>query len=295
MNFCNGNEALLIAKKLYPSAKRLELIEHGYDNVVVLVDELYAIKFPRNENSALNNRFETAILPYFQNIHNVQIPKYIYFNEKPTYTVYQQVLGESLNKRDIANMAPDVAERLGEDIANFAYKLHSAVSVDQLLVIKQKLGHDPQCTDWANYFRESLYNCDWLSAKQNVYANEYYAKWLALDPSPKLAIHDDLHKNNLLMARGKLSGIIDFGDMTIGTVEQELRMINRFGDNVLVATVKTYEKLAKRSLNKDAIHTWSICQELAKYANYSKRKLTDNYSYKRAKKLLSQQLSDTNW
>ena len=296
MKFCNSQQAIEIAKQLYPDAKQLRLIEHGYDNVVVLVDDLYAIKFPRNSEAALNNQLEAKVLPYFEQLEDIQKPKLLHHNSEPQYSTYIQVLGESLTKDQIATMPANTSQQLGRDIAKLAYGIHKSITVEQLRQIKNSLNLDPTFDSWSKYLNTSLRANGSMNTQQTKLAKYFYDKWLNIEKhSPQIPIHDDLHKNNLLLIDGKLSGVIDFGEITIGTPEQELRMIRRFGDGVVNEAVKEYQRLSNQTLDIDAINTWAIVQEMAKYANYTNKNMTDNYSYKRAKKFLNKHLSEVSW
>lgn len=292
----NGPEALEIARKLYPNANNLQLIEHGYDNIVILVEEDYTLKFPRNESAVLSNLFESKVLPYFNHITNVQIPVFIRHNTDPVFTIYKQVLGKPLNKADIDYLSLDESMALGKDIASLLYAVHKSMPVNDLVAMKHELNHDPEFLDWPNYLKNSLYLCTSLNPIQNTIANKYYEKWLKLDKTThKIVIHDDMHPNNILFINGRLSGVIDFGDMTVGTAEQELRILWQFGDQVLDATISEYEKLANRKLDVEAIHIWAISQELAKYATYSAKTDTNNHSFMRAQRLLNRWLPEGKW
>lgn len=295
MTFCNIQQAINIANQLYPNSS-IELVDHGYNNIVILVDDQFTIKFPRDSEAELNNRYEAKILPYFENINYVQIPKVIRQNQEPTYTIYIQVLGSTLSKKDLADLPNESAAELGEEIASLAYDLHNAIEPSKLLQIKKELDFDPNCLAWPTYLKKALYNCSNLSPTQNKLAQEYYAKWQNLDKNTnKIVIHDDLHKNNLLTINNHLSGVIDFGDMTVGNAEQELRLILSLNDNVYKACVAKYEALSGQKLNQDAIFIWAVVQELSKYATYSAKGNTDNYSFRRAQKFLNRSLHEGNW
>lgn len=296
MHFSDTNQALEIARNLYPNANNLQLIDHGYNNIVVLVDDEFTIKFPRDAEAALNNRFEARILHYFESIKYVQIPKVISENTEPLYTIYVQVLGDTLTKKQLAELSKESATILGEEIASLAFDLHNAVKPNDLLQIKQELNFDPDLLAWPTYLKNALESCGALSPSQNILAQTYYAKWQNLDKhTNKIVIHDDLHKNNLLTINNHLSGVIDFGDMTIGTAEQELRLILSLNDSVYRACISKYVQLSGNKLDENAIFVWAVVQELSKYATYFTKNTTDNYSFRRAQKFLNRWLPAGNW
>ena len=54
--------ALELTRDAYPNAKQITLIVHGYDNIVVLVDEQYALRFPRNQDAYARSQYEKQVL-----------------------------------------------------------------------------------------------------------------------------------------------------------------------------------------------------------------------------------------
>ena len=62
LTFADHQLAKETARELYPNAKHITLVDHGYDNLVVLVDQAYALRFPRNEGALLRSRYESTYL-----------------------------------------------------------------------------------------------------------------------------------------------------------------------------------------------------------------------------------------
>jgi hypothetical protein len=50
--FADAELARKTARELYPDAQHITLVDHAYDNIVALIDETYALRFPRNDRAA---------------------------------------------------------------------------------------------------------------------------------------------------------------------------------------------------------------------------------------------------
>jgi hypothetical protein len=70
----------------------------------------------------------------------------------------------------------------------------------------------------------------------------------------------------MLIGDNELVGALDFDDTSIGTPDQELRLLRRINEATLLATVSTYEALSGKQLSVEASTVWAITQELAAYS-----------------------------
>ena len=62
MHFANIDTVKKIVSDLYPKSKDITFIEHGYDNIVALVDKIYALRFPRGEGAYARGLYEKEVL-----------------------------------------------------------------------------------------------------------------------------------------------------------------------------------------------------------------------------------------
>jgi hypothetical protein len=98
-----------------------------------------------------------------------------------------------------------------------------------------------------------------------------------------------------LFIKDELVGILDFGDINIGVPEQELRQLYRINDVVLDSAIKAYEEISGYKLNRDAIVTWAIAQELSVYSEMLEDKYTSSPSFLRAVDNLQKWLPEGDW
>lgn len=294
--FADSETARTIIKKLYPEAKDIILVEHGYDNLVVLVDKKYAVRFPKYEGAYLRSQYEKEVLEELS-FNGVKIPRVISQGQNPPYLVTTFVPGHHISSVGVNNFSQNKQKKFGEEVAKIAYAIHTRLSVEKARELRKRLKLDEQKeAPWPISFENVLFKNTLPTKTQDKLAKEYFKKWQTLTYStPEVVIHDDLHTENMLFDDDMLVGILDFGDTNIGHPEQELRQLYRINDLVLVSAVKTYEQLSSYKLNLEAIKIWGIMQELESYAEKIMNNKPDHPSFVRAAKNLNYWLPEGNW
>ncbi len=297
MKFADRELAKEIINKLYPNAKVVTFVENGYDNLVGLVDEQYALRFPRDENAYARTCYEKLVLLDLAPLTQVFIPKVLGEGENPFYVITTFLRGRHLNTKEIRELSVKQQRHLGENVASFAYAMHKLLSPEKVMESRKRFGLDQLKEEpWDIHFENNLVNNKLRDPKQAEISREYYEKWKYLKfTTPSVVIHDDLHNDNLMFENGELVGVIDFGDTNIGTPEQELRQLYRINDTVLEAAVWKYEKLSGFQLNLEASKTWAIVQELAIYSEMLFNNNTKHPAFSRATKNLNRWIPEVSW
>ncbi|WP_274648818.1 aminoglycoside phosphotransferase family protein [Paenibacillus humicola] len=202
------------------ASKRIQKLGHGWDNTVFLVGDEYVFRFPRREAAVHSLRIEGRILPELRNVLSIAYPIPVFFGEKnddypAPFLGYRYLSGESpigLTDRERSLSA--------KALAQFLKSLHSY----PVSVAKEKgVRYDHRnLTDiaarkekmkvfifrLANHFRDEEYR-----------AISNYLKQLQTETVKQkfVFLHGDLHfKNMLVDEKGRVSGIIDWGDINIG-------------------------------------------------------------------------------
>lgn len=297
ITFASKETATQVIKRVNPDAKNIRFIEHGYDNLVGLVDDMFAFKFPRMQSAYLRSLYERLVLKDLESLKEISIPKVLGEGDNPSYVITSYVHGEHVSSNEINQWTEDHQKRTGKEVAKFAYALHSFLTVKQALEYRKRFGLDEQQEEpWDVYFENVIGKQQFPTSEQDRLAHDYYNRWKQLRyDTHTLVVHDDLHTENLLFKNGELVGVLDFGDTNIGTPEQELRQMYRINDTVLNAAIDEYERLSGYQLNREAVKIWSITQELA---NYSESLLTGNQkhpAFLRSVRNLQRWLPEGNW
>ncbi|MBI2600400.1 aminoglycoside phosphotransferase family protein [Candidatus Daviesbacteria bacterium] len=262
-----------------------------------LVDNKYALKFPRNQYAYLRDQYEEQVLLDLKSLNQLLIPKILGKGNNPPYFIASFVPGKHLSADEIRQLSTEQQEDLAEKIARFAYAMHSILPVDQAIEHRSKLKLDSlKGQPWVIYFEESLKKVAFPNPRQDRLAKEYYKRWKSLHyDTPEVVVHDDIHNENLMFEGTNLIGVVDFGDTDIGHPEQEFRQMYRINETILNLVIKNYEQLSNLKLNKEAIILFAILQELAVYSEMLTSTKKDRPSFYRATKNLQKWLPEGNW
>lgn len=297
-DFADVDVAREITQNLYPNAKNITMIEHSYDNVVALVDDKYAVRFPKNEPAYLRSLYEKHILEQLAKANTITIPRILGQHDKPPCLVTSFVPGHHISAVNVRGFSEDEQHDFAKQVAQFAYTMHSNFSLDEEAPLRKELGLDDleDFEPWPIYLRKTVNENNFESPLQNKIAKAHYAEWVTqCDVAPTVLVHDDLHTQNMMFESNRLIGILDFGDTNVGTPEQDLRQLYRISEEVMVAAANEYQRLSGRELNTEAIKLWAILQELAVYSKSLTANKTGHHTFKRAARNLNEWLGEGDW
>ncbi len=282
--------------EIYPTAKQITLVEHGYDNIVGLVDETYAVRFPRNADAYRRSQYEKSVLNSINQPQELEIPKVLDERSDPPCLITNFLHGTHLNAKELNGLTPEQQEQFAKDIAQFAYTLHKSLSVDEVQGFREKFEINKLDEAWGDCFAKHLFKADLPNPVQNELVKRYYGEWLKHETKENLVvIHDDLHADNLLFENGKLVGVLDFGDTSIGTPEQELRQLYRINETILKTAIETYSQISNTKLSFEAAKAWAIVQELGSYVDRLSTGSKNHPSFIRACNNLDNWLPEGEW
>lgn len=294
--FVTPENAAEIIKALFPNAQYVSFVEHGYDNLVALVDETYAVRFPRNENAFARQLYEQHILKSLEHIRTVRIPKGLQASQQPAYVVTSFLPGRHLTAGQVAELPLSAQKDFALTVAQFAYELHNTLSVEKEQQFRKTLNLDSLAEDPWNIYFQKMFAKQILPPKQDELAKQVYHAWKGLNvTSPIVVVHDDLHTDNMLFEDDKLTGILDFGDTNIGTPEQELRQMYRISEGIMEMAITAYNQLSGLRLNRQAVKAWAIMQELAAYMEHWYNYDTEHPAFVRTCHHLNRWLPEGKW
>lgn len=281
---------------IYPVAKQITLVEHGYDNIVGLVDETYAVRFPRNAEAYRRSQYEKSVLQSINQPQELEIPKVLDEHSNPPCLITNFLRGAHLSSKELNDLTPPEQERFARDIARFAYTLHKSLSVDEVRGFREKFEIHKLDEYWGVYFKKHLSRPDLPNPVQNELVKQYYEEWQKHETQEgSVVIHDDLHADNLLFENGVLTGVLDFGDTSIGVPEQELRQLYRINETILKAAIETYSQLSGLELSFEGARAWAIVQELGSYVDRLSAASKNHPSFIRACDNLNKWLPEGEW
>jgi len=142
---------------MYPDARRIEIIDSGYDNIVGLVDGQFAIRFPRSEAALKRDEFEADVFAKLGKLSALQIPRLLDRRDSPFCFVTTQLPGFHVGIDTIRAWPFELQIEFGIKIGRFAFELHTMLSADEVLHLRQKNNlHDYEDATWTDYLQRTL-------------------------------------------------------------------------------------------------------------------------------------------
>lgn len=262
----DADSALAVARSIYGSAVELRTINDGLENLIIVADQKELVRFPRSEQVWLASRAERYVLNALASRTDMPIAKIIDISEDPAYLQMTFLTGEHLSTEQIRSLPTQTLQKIGREMAEFAFELHSSIDVDDF-----RPHQTIHSWSYDDYLRRVLYDRQDPNPKIDALAKHYYQAWLGKEDVKKYVIHDDLHTGNLLFNESTdLVGVLDFGAVCIGSAEQDLRQAYRLGEEALEAAASPYEKLSGEPFNRELAKFWVVTQELAAYCREEK-------------------------
>jgi len=252
--------ALQIAKQLYPKSYEFSILHDGQENLVIVVDNAYSIRFPRSKTVWRQGLSERAVLGELSGTE-LPIPQLLSISEEPAYIITSYLKGNHLDATQVRQAPEHIQRRIGEELARFAYTFHTDLPVE---IIRPLL--TPPSWSYDDYLKRELQKKTNANPTIDALAKRYYDAWIHAEKPKEVIVHDDLHTGNILFDDAyHLVGVLDFGAVCLGSPEQDLRQTYRLGDEIFEAAASTYEQLSGQPFNRELAKLWTITQELASY------------------------------
>ncbi len=211
--------------------RSVRLVGEGFDNSVWLVDEEWAFRFPRRAIAVPLVARELAVLARLAPLVPIPVPIPAFVgteSERFPRPFFGHVLlrGSELADADLTNS--DRA-RLGIEIGRFLRALHApatreAVDAERALPVDPNRRADMPFR--VRLTRERLDAISDLAATSRSAAERILSAAEGLEPSAvQVLAHGDLHVRHVLVDRGALSGVIDWGDVCVGDPSIDLLFV----------------------------------------------------------------------
>jgi serine/threonine protein kinase len=151
-----------------------------------------------------------------------------------SYTILSYVTGNMLSSEDIMAFSQEQKKSLAKKIVQCLRELNSVLSTEEVkhLVKKYISWQTPE-----DEFYQSILSRNPRSKYHQLYVSCYesYVQYQKeVGKAKEIVVHGDLHYGNMLFDdKSELTGLIDFGDVNIGTIVTECRQIYRLGSDIV--------------------------------------------------------------
>jgi aminoglycoside 2''-phosphotransferase len=224
----------------YASAK---LITHGWDNHIVILDDAFVFRFPKNDEYLKKFKIEVTLIKYLEDKVNIPIPSYRYVAHDQSFGGYPLIPGEVLRPEIFQIQTDAVKEQMAIDLANFLTITHQTPKevISELQVTNGSWSR-PHVEKMYAEIKEKVYPT--LSEKEVSWIEHQFQKYFSLKGEPRLTlVHKDLHGDNMLFSQknGKISGILDFADAEYGDSALDFSEFLDYGEDFMRMVFDRYE------------------------------------------------------
>ena len=211
------------------SFRDARIILSGFANVVVILDEAWVFRFPRNEHRRAAFARELNLLAQLRPNAPIDLPDYSHVAPGAEFGGYPMIRGESLNTALFESLDRPAQERALIGFAQFLGALHA---LPASLVSD---GDSPRQAE--NSFAAS----EWYFSEKREFLvkkidrdlvrsmDRFYLAFSQAQPFEERLINSDIGEDHLLYDHDRL-GMIDFGDATIGDPALDFALLCTYPD-----------------------------------------------------------------
>lgn len=270
-----------LARRLLGQFPELELdslrpVAEGWDAAVWLVDERWAFRFPRRAIAIPGVEREMALLPQLAPLLGLPIPSPVFLGHPADGYPWPFFGCAFLPGREAADAGLDDVGRvtLGRELVAFLRGLH-APEIGEALSAADRLPIDPNRRAEMGWrvprTREQLADVERLGLWQRPASVGRVLETAERLPTPEPAavVHGDLHFRHLLVDdRGRLSGVIDWGDLCRADPALDLQLVWSFvPPPSRGAFLDAYGPVTDEQLLRARVLALFLCAALARYGH----------------------------
>lgn len=227
----------------------LTLHGEGWDNEIHRLGDDHAVRLPRREAAAVLVEHEQRWLPELAPSLPLPIPTPTYSGRPAFGFPWAWSIVPWLPGIPFAHAPRPSTERLMGDLAGFLNALHTPAPEDA--------PDNPQRGGLLADRSERVH--DQIDQIPNIDTETLHALWDELVETPTwggdaIWLHGDLHPLNVLVRGGRLSAVIDFGDITSGDPATDLSVSWMIFDETERPEFRKLLSIDGRSVD---IHTWN--------------------------------------
>lgn len=210
--------------------KTYRYLSHGWDHVIVILDEKTVFRAPKDQRYKRELENETQLLHYLKKKVKVGIPEYNYISRDQSFAGYNMLMGQELTFSHFGQLNASEKEVVAKQLAEFITALHST---PKSAIRKFHVKSDNQQKLYKEFISDTKKILFPRLRKSHVQLIEQYFDELknALDHTfSNTLVHNDLTDEHILWdARNKQINIIDFSDRSFGDPASDFTGLLEYG------------------------------------------------------------------
>jgi aminoglycoside 2''-phosphotransferase len=218
-----------------------ELVTYGEDNLIVVLDQKWIVRFPRNDEYRARFAAELNLLDVLGPLSQIPVPRYEHVAPDKSFGAYRRIPGVELSPDRFAEFSESGRKAALISLAEFLSTLHA---------LPQRLLIQPDgmiARTWSGEQFAALYRGMRRAKIARVVSPDVLLRFDAFHdvfensrPGPSRLVHDDITDDHILTDAGGISGIIDFSDASFGDPAIDFAFFWRLGEASLDSVLSNY-------------------------------------------------------
>jgi aminoglycoside 2''-phosphotransferase len=234
------HDARAVIREQTPLAARtVAELGRGTDSVAYLVDDDWVVRFPIVAEARETLRRELALLPMLAPALPVAIPAVEHVGRRGdelAFAAYRRLPGEPLTAERFASLEAGAQEQALARVVDLLRVLHGFPVPDAV-----RAGVQPEVLKGAYHAAQRALPRDvervlgHADAARLADAFDRYERDCPVSERPAVVLHADIKPAHLLIDGGRVSGLVDWGDVCLGDPDFDVAVIAMFfGHDMLV-------------------------------------------------------------
>ncbi len=223
--------------------KKAVLLDHGWDDVVIILDKKIVFSFPRRPKY-IQEKFkkELLLLPKLGPTLPLSIPQFTFVARNKSFAGYSYIAGQPLRKKDLENMPIAKQRHIAQELVGFLQALHAfpvplarSHGVINSWTASQ---HRAWCAAHLPVIKKRL-RASRATQLQNIFDACVHANLREYN----CVVHQDFTTDHILFdpLKNKITGIIDFGEVQFSDPAIDIARMWEYGERFVDFVLHTYK------------------------------------------------------
>ena len=223
--------------------KRYRILTHGFDHVIIVLDEKIIFRFPKSKTYKTRLKDEIQLLNYLKKKVKVGIPEYTYISKDKIIAEYNMVRGQELTTSRFRKLSASDKDTLAKQLAEFISTLHAT---PKSIIAKYNVQSENQEKEYQILVGDVKKLLFPRLKKQEIQAIKEHFTQLKDTLNHKYSnvlIHNDLAWPHILWdGKNKQVNIIDFSDRALGDPAIDFGGLFEYGLKFAEKVFKLYSR-----------------------------------------------------
>ena len=284
----NKNKLIQKIREEFPQIKfkTVKQITGGLDHVVLILDDKYVFRFPKNDYYKKKIKVEMKLLSKLQK-KTSKIPYYKFVPNDQSFGGYPLIDGEPLSAKKFNNFTNQQKKQLANELADFLTALHKTpISKAKKIGLKFEWSHQDELKQYKERRKHII---KVLNQKELCFVDNLMEKYVSLKLPKNCLVHHDLSEDYILAKNNKLSGIIDFGDSSLNDPAVDFAWFWELGEDFVQKVYKRYDgRKDEEFLFRSQLYNIVMCLSWIFHGVVDKKRLWLNRAVKRIRKAVKE-------